>query len=173
MYTHSYTYSYIYPIYIYPNINVRILNLTFCFLSSFKLECEVICKKHFWAPYHQSICSLLRNEHWNIKKPFCQSVWNLWEENKTSSFFFKYSETYLLNLLGLCIPFHVSTYVIVIVRTHQFLFSSYYLYISSIILTISLSVRYSVAVLGSFIGMFTIGPIFLFLHIVCLPLLQM
>ena len=83
--------------------------------------------------------------------------------------FLKYSETYLLNLLGLCIPFHVSTYVIVILRTHQFLFSSYYLCISSIILTlISLSVRYSVSVLGSFTGMFTVGPI-LFLHVVCLP----
>ena len=76
--------------------------------------------------------------------------------------FLKYSETYLLNLLGLCIPFHVSTYVFVIVRAHQFLFSSYYLYISSIILTLtSLSVRYSVSVVGGFIGMFTIGPILL------------
>lgn len=52
---------------------------------------------------------------------------------KQNIMFLKYSETYLLNSFGVYIPYHVSTYVLAIVRIHPFLFGNHYLYISPIV----------------------------------------
>lgn len=91
-------------------------------MSSFKFDCEVICKNTFEHPTTNPSVPSSEMSIETLKKTFLPACVKS-VGRKQNIMFLKYSETYLLNSLGLCIPFHVRTYVLIIVRTHQFLFS--------------------------------------------------